>query len=90
MLILVAIGANLPGRHGEHPVVTCKAASEALRTLPGLRLTGVSNWYLTEPVPPSAQSHYVNGAVRLQGESPNHLKPPASLRVDLTYATAPP
>lgn len=68
-MILVAIGANLNGRLGEHPLVTCKAAVEALRDLPGLALVSVSRWLLTDPVPPSAQPPYVNGAVRLQGSA---------------------
>ncbi len=69
MMILVAIGANLCGPRGEHPLVACKAAVEALRDLPGLRLAAVSRWYSTDPVPPSGQPAYVNGAVRLEGRA---------------------
>lgn len=68
-MILVGIGANLPGVHGEHPLVTCKAAVEALRDLPGLTVVAASRWYLTDPVPPSAQPPYVNAAVSLSGEA---------------------
>lgn len=67
MLILVAIGANLPGPQGEPPRETCEWAVEKLRALPGLRLAAVSRWYETAPDPPSDQSDYVNGAVRLEG-----------------------
>jgi 2-amino-4-hydroxy-6-hydroxymethyldihydropteridine diphosphokinase len=68
-VILVAIGANLPGPHGESPLVACRAAAEALRSLPGLRFAGLSRWYVTAPVPPSGQPDYVNGMVRLEGEA---------------------
>ena len=70
-MILVAVGANLPDRHGALPLVTCKAAVEALRSLPGLRLAAVSRWYRTAPVPPSGQPDFVNGVARLEGEAGN-------------------
>lgn len=66
-MILVAIGANLPGTGGETPLETCEAAVLALAALPGLHLEAVSAWYKTAPVPPSGQPHYVNGVVRLSG-----------------------
>lgn len=65
--ILIALGANLPGRHGESPRATCRAAVEALRGLPGLRLLAVSRWWRTAPMPPSGQPDYVNGVARLEG-----------------------
>jgi 2-amino-4-hydroxy-6-hydroxymethyldihydropteridine diphosphokinase len=66
-VILIAIGANLPARDGSSPLATCRAAAEALRALPGLRLAAVSRWYRSTPVPPSGQPDYVNGMVRLEG-----------------------
>ena len=66
-MILVAVGANLPGPRGEPPQATCEWAVERLRRLPGLRLVAVSRWYETAPEPPSDQPNYVNGAVRLEG-----------------------
>jgi 2-amino-4-hydroxy-6-hydroxymethyldihydropteridine diphosphokinase len=66
-MILVGIGANLPGVGGAAPMVACRAAVEALRGLPGLRLTAVSRWYRSRPVPPSGQPDYINGAARLEG-----------------------
>jgi 2-amino-4-hydroxy-6-hydroxymethyldihydropteridine diphosphokinase len=68
-MILVAIGGNLLGPHGEHPLLACRAAAEALRSLPDLRVVSVSRWYRTAPVPPSGQPDYVNGVVRLEGEA---------------------
>ena len=66
-MILIAIGANLPGPHGEPPLLACRAAAEALRGLPGLRLAALSRWYATAPVPPSGQPDYINGVARLEG-----------------------
>lgn len=67
-MILVAIGANLPGRDGEAPVATCRRAVEAMRRITDVRLSAVSRWYETAPAPPSAQPDYVNGIARLEGE----------------------
>jgi 2-amino-4-hydroxy-6-hydroxymethyldihydropteridine diphosphokinase len=66
-VILVAVGANLPGSRGESPRVACAAAAEALRSLPGLRVAAVSRWYRSAPLPPAGQPSYVNGVVRLAG-----------------------
>ncbi|MDA8249127.1 MAG: 2-amino-4-hydroxy-6-hydroxymethyldihydropteridine diphosphokinase [Rhodospirillales bacterium] len=68
-MILVAIGANLPGARGESPLVACRAAAEALRGLPGLRFAALSRWYATAPVPPSGQPDYINGVARLEGDA---------------------
>jgi 2-amino-4-hydroxy-6-hydroxymethyldihydropteridine diphosphokinase len=67
-MILVAIGANLPGLDGMPPIETCRRAAAALDALPGLRLRGLSRWYQTEPVPPSGQPPYVNAVAVLQVE----------------------
>ncbi len=66
-MILIAIGANLPDSEGRLPLATCRAAVEALRSLPGLHLAAVSSWHITAPHPPSDQPSYVNGAARLHG-----------------------
>lgn len=68
-MILVAIGANLPGPRGEPPQETCEWAVDRLGALPGLHVAAVSRWYETAPDPPSGQPNYVNGAVRLEGEA---------------------
>ena len=64
-MILVAIGANLPGTGGRTPLQTCLDAVQALTKLTELQLHSVSRWYETEPVPRSDQPNYVNGVVRL-------------------------
>lgn len=66
-MILIAIGANLATWDGRQPRSTCRAAVEALRSLPGLELAAVSTWHTTTPVPPSGQPDYCNGAARLHG-----------------------
>jgi 2-amino-4-hydroxy-6-hydroxymethyldihydropteridine diphosphokinase len=66
-VILVAIGANLPGPGGAGALATCQAAAAALDALPGLRLRGLSRWYETAPLPPSGQPNYVNGVAHLSG-----------------------
>jgi 2-amino-4-hydroxy-6-hydroxymethyldihydropteridine diphosphokinase len=64
-MILVAIGANLPGLEGSAPLQTCRDAVKALAELPGSRVAAVSRWYETEPMPPSGQPKYINGVVLL-------------------------
>jgi 2-amino-4-hydroxy-6-hydroxymethyldihydropteridine diphosphokinase len=64
-MILVAIGANLPGPGGTTPLETCEAVARALTELAGARLEAVSSWYETAPVPASDQPNYVNGVARL-------------------------
>ncbi len=68
-MILVAVGANLPGADGCTPYQSCAQAVEALRRLPDLVVITVSRWYRTAPVPRSAQPDYVNGMVRLHPAS---------------------
>ena len=67
-MILIAIGANLSNAQGHHPLATCRAAVETLRSLPGLTLAAVSRWHTTPADPPSSQPDYCNGAARLHGD----------------------
>jgi len=68
-MILVSIGANLPGRDGQSPLETCRWAAAALDALPGLRLRGLSRWFATAPVlaagDAGGQPDYVNGMAHL-------------------------
>ncbi|MCF3946865.1 2-amino-4-hydroxy-6-hydroxymethyldihydropteridine diphosphokinase [Acidiphilium sp. AL] len=64
-MILIAIGANLPGPDGASPRDTCIRALEAVRALPGLEFRAVSPWYRTTPVPRDAsQPDFCNGVAR--------------------------
>ena len=77
-MILVALGANLPGPDGAPALETCRAAAAALDALPGLRLRAMSRWWTTPPVPPKQGApDYVNGVALLSGAAPD---PAALLR----------
>lgn len=68
-LIVIAIGANLPGPDGAPAIETCRRAAAALDRLPGYRLASLSRWFATAPVPPSPSSpDYVNGVALLRPE----------------------
>lgn len=58
-MIVIALGANLPGRFGS-PQAMLEAA---LQRLPGLGVFPLecSAWYETAPIPASDQPNYVNG-----------------------------
>ena len=60
-MILIAIGANLPGPDGASALDSCRAAVKTLTEIVDLRLCAVSHWYESAPVPPSGQPNYVNG-----------------------------
>lgn len=70
-MILIAIGANLPGPDGASARETCARAAAALARLPGLRMAGQSRWYATAPQPPSGQPDYINGVIGLEGVPPD-------------------
>lgn len=70
-MILIGIGANLPGPHGEAPLVTARAAVEALAGIAGLRLVAVSGFWESAPILPAGQApteqpRYVNAVARLE------------------------
>ncbi|HQT63678.1 MAG: 2-amino-4-hydroxy-6-hydroxymethyldihydropteridine diphosphokinase [Acidocella sp. 20-57-95] len=67
-MILIAIGANLPGPGGETALQTCVRAVGELKTLSGLKFKSLSNWYRTAAVPASDQPDYCNGVARLEGD----------------------
>jgi len=67
-MILIAIGANLPGLQGEPADETCRLAAAAVTALPGLQFHSLSQWYRTAPVPKSAQPDYCNGIIRMAGK----------------------
>ena len=67
-MILIGIGANLPGPDGAAPLATCQAAAVALDAIPGLRLQALSRWWESAPIPPlPAAPWFVNGVARLEG-----------------------
>jgi len=85
-MILVSIGANLPGPDGAPPLETCRRAAAALDALPGLRLRSLSRWFVTAPVlpagpsPAAAQPEYVNAVAHLVAEHGGAIDPAALLQ----------
>jgi 2-amino-4-hydroxy-6-hydroxymethyldihydropteridine diphosphokinase len=67
-MILVALGANLPGLDGALPIDTCRAAAADMRQIAGLRFVAASCWYRSPSIPRSEQPDYCNGIMRLQGD----------------------
>ncbi|MBW4022360.1 MAG: 2-amino-4-hydroxy-6-hydroxymethyldihydropteridine diphosphokinase [Proteobacteria bacterium] len=67
-MILIAIGANLPGPDGTPPAETCARAVAAIADMAGLTVEAVSPFYVSAPVPVSDQPPYINGVLRAQGE----------------------
>ena len=65
-MILIGLGANLPGAHGG-PVETLEAALAALERS-GVVIEARSRWYETAPVPVSDQPWYVNGVARIRSD----------------------
>jgi 2-amino-4-hydroxy-6-hydroxymethyldihydropteridine diphosphokinase len=78
-MILVGIGANLPGPDGAPALETCRAAARALVDLAGSKFETLSKWYETEPVPPSGQPNYINGVARLARLPGSAITPEAML-----------
>ncbi len=79
-MILVAIGANLPGADGRPAIETCRAAAARLDGLPELRLHALSRWFATAPVPPTpGVPDYVNGVARLGVRGGSASPDPAAL-----------
>lgn len=69
-MVLVAIGANLPGPDGTPAIETCRWAVGELGRIPGMRVVAVSSWWASAPIPPDPGSPpYINGAARLEGEA---------------------
>ena len=62
-VILIGIGANLPGAHGS-PRETCEAALEELGRR-GVAILRASRWYESAPVPISDQPWFVNGVAEV-------------------------
>ena len=77
-MIIISIGANLPGPQGEPPLQAARWAAAWLDTLPGLRLRALSRWYLSDPEPPSGQPAYVN-AIAILAATATEPEPAAVL-----------
>jgi 2-amino-4-hydroxy-6-hydroxymethyldihydropteridine diphosphokinase len=65
-MILIALGANLPGPAGP-PLAQCEAALGKLAEA-GVAVIARSRWYESTPMPVSDQPRYVNGVVAVRTE----------------------
>jgi 2-amino-4-hydroxy-6-hydroxymethyldihydropteridine diphosphokinase len=75
IIVLIGVGANMPGPGGSSPLETCKTAVAALDSVPGLRRRGLSRWFVSAPVPPSGQPDYVNAVAALHLDPRTDLDP---------------
>ncbi|HEV7267209.1 MAG TPA: 2-amino-4-hydroxy-6-hydroxymethyldihydropteridine diphosphokinase [Falsiroseomonas sp.] len=88
-MILVALGANLPGPDGAPALETCRRAAVELNRLPGLRLRALSRWFATTPVPSSVGApDYVNGVALLAPRPGAGAPDPADLLAALQVIEA--
>lgn len=78
-MILIAIGANLPGPHGQTALENCEAAAAAVKAIAGLTFKSQSGWYRTAAIPASDQPDYCNGVIRMEGEMEGDMNPAALL-----------
>ena len=78
-LALIGVGANLPGLDGCSALETCRQAIEIMKLFPGMRVTDVSRWYESAPIPPSGQPAYVNAVVALAADPGVRIDPAALL-----------
>lgn len=68
-MILVALGANLPGAFGTPEQALVRAMDEIQRA--GLRIIARSRIWLTAPVPASDQPDYRNAVIRIETDLPS-------------------
>lgn len=73
--VLLALGANLPGRWGD-PLTALRRVVVELANA-GLRLMAASHIYATTPLGPGRQAPYLNAVLMLE----SHLAPAALLRL---------
>ena len=66
-MILIGLGANLPGKGGVSPLKTLEAALVLLEQK-GLKVVQTSPWYTSEPIPKSDQPWFVNGVAAVKSE----------------------
>lgn len=68
-MVLIGLGANLPGPGGAPPRATLVWAVGRITALSGLRLHRMSGLWDSAPVPPSGQPRYVNAVAAYAGEA---------------------
>ncbi|MGB0573034.1 MAG: 2-amino-4-hydroxy-6-hydroxymethyldihydropteridine diphosphokinase [Alphaproteobacteria bacterium] len=68
-MILIGLGANLPGADGSAPRDTLASALQEIGAA-GVTVVCRSQWYSSAPVPASDQPDYVNAVAQLETELP--------------------
>jgi len=72
-VILIGIGANLALHSNRSPLFTCQKGVRAIQDS-GISILSKSSWYLSEPVPISAEPWYTNGVISVSTNlQPNKL-----------------
>jgi 2-amino-4-hydroxy-6-hydroxymethyldihydropteridine diphosphokinase len=66
-IILIGIGANLPGVDGSSPAESCRAAVPYICAIPGLAFVALSSWYRAAAIPRGDFPDYCNGVIRMTG-----------------------
>ncbi len=66
-MILVALGANLPGRFAT-ATAACAHGLARLAALPGLHPVAVSAFYRSAPIPAADQPDFINAVAAFQGQ----------------------
>jgi 2-amino-4-hydroxy-6-hydroxymethyldihydropteridine diphosphokinase len=70
--VVVGLGSNLPSSAHASPLQVVETAVARLET-DDVRVLARSHWYESDPVPPSAQPRYINGAVAIATSLPPPL-----------------
>jgi len=65
VMIIIAIGSNLPHPEFGTPMDVCNAAIKALEDI-GCRVLNRSRWFRSAPVPVSDQPDFVNGVISVR------------------------
>lgn len=81
-LILIGIGANLPGPQQTSPRATCEASLVAIKQA-GINILRQSSWYKSAPVPASSQPWYINGVIAV--DTPLEPEPLMSLMATIEH-----
>ncbi len=68
-MILIGLGANLPGADGSAPRDTLASALQEVGAA-AVTVVGRSGWYASAPVPASDQPDYVNAVAQLETDLP--------------------
>lgn len=64
-MIVIGVGSNLPHRDFGRPLDVCKAALSHIEQS-GIKISGLSPWYKTDPVGTRGQPRYTNAVAILQ------------------------